>query len=91
MDRRLFLAAAAAAPTVALSGASVSAANPRRRSAAPRVAAPSRMKLGSLSHEGTEMVRWRNEPRVFSVLNDLNTFPRVKYLAAIKNPNPEMG
>jgi Fe-S-cluster-containing dehydrogenase component len=49
------------------------------------------IQFGSLAHEETDMVRWRNEPRVFSVLNELGTLPRVKYLAAIKNPNPEMG
>jgi mannonate dehydratase len=63
MDRRLFLAAAAAAPTVALSGASVSAAAPRRRSPPPRVATPSRMKLGSLVEKVDDptmkvMARW---------------------------------
>lgn len=54
-------------------------------------ACPTRaIQFGSLAHEDTEMVRLREDPRLFAVLEDLGTVPRVKYLAAIKNPNPEM-
>jgi molybdopterin-containing oxidoreductase family iron-sulfur binding subunit len=37
------------------------------------------------------MVRWREEPRSYDVLHELGTQPRIRYLALIKNPNPEVG
>ncbi|APR76321.1 Molybdopterin oxidoreductase, iron-sulfur binding subunit protein [Minicystis rosea] len=49
------------------------------------------IQFGSLSHRGTKMVEWRNEPRSFEVLHDLGTRPRTVYLARIYNPNPEIG
>jgi Fe-S-cluster-containing dehydrogenase component len=54
-------------------------------------ACPTRaIQFGSLSHEHTKMVEWRQEPRVFSVLHDLGTRPRTQYLAKISNENPEL-
>src|SRR5262249_26076527 len=48
------------------------------------------IQFGSLSHEDLPIVRWRREPRAFSVLHELGTSPRTQYLARIDNPNPEM-
>jgi len=54
-------------------------------------ACPTRaIQFGALSHENTDMVRWRAEPRSYSLLHELDTQPRVQYLALIKNPNPEV-
>jgi Fe-S-cluster-containing dehydrogenase component len=54
-------------------------------------ACPTRaIQFGSLVHKETAMAVWREEPRSYSVLNELGTVPRVKYLATITNPNPEM-
>ncbi len=54
-------------------------------------ACPTRaIQFDSLHNTGSEMVRWRNEPRNFAVLHELNTRPRVNYLARIDNPNPEI-
>ena len=54
-------------------------------------ACPTRaIQFGSLAHRGTEMLAWREEPRVYSVLHELGTRPRVQYLARIDNPNPEI-
>ncbi len=42
-------------------------------------------------HNGfSEVSRWKLEPTGYGVLADLNTMPRTSYLAAIKNPNPEL-
>ena len=55
-------------------------------------ACPTRaIRFGSLAHKETDMVRWREEPRSFGVLSELGTQPRIRYLAMIKNPNPEVG
>jgi molybdopterin-containing oxidoreductase family iron-sulfur binding subunit len=48
------------------------------------------IQFDSLAHTDTKMVRWRNEPRAFSVLHELGTVPRTQYLARIRNPNPEI-
>jgi Fe-S-cluster-containing dehydrogenase component len=54
-------------------------------------ACPTRaIQFDSLHNKGSEMVRWREEPRSFAVLNELGTRPRVNYLARIDNPNPEI-
>ena len=54
-------------------------------------ACPTRaIEFGSLSHQDTEMVRRRAEPRSYSVLNEQGTRPRTMYLARIENPNPEL-
>lgn len=54
-------------------------------------ACPTRaIQFDSLAQRESAMVAWRNEPRVYSVLHELGTMPRVQYLARISNPNPEM-
>jgi molybdopterin-containing oxidoreductase family iron-sulfur binding subunit len=49
------------------------------------------IQFGALEHEGSEMVRRRQEPRRYSVLAELGTIPRTTYLAKIRNPSPELG
>jgi molybdopterin-containing oxidoreductase family iron-sulfur binding subunit len=46
--------------------------------------------FGSLSEDGSPVVRARGQPRAYSALNDLGTQPRVRYLARIRNANPEL-
>ncbi|HET6578257.1 MAG TPA: TAT-variant-translocated molybdopterin oxidoreductase [Gemmatimonadales bacterium] len=46
--------------------------------------------FGSLNDPESELVRRRAEPRRYAVLHELGTVPRVQYLAAITNPNPEL-
>ena len=46
------------------------------------------IKFGLLSHEGTDVVEWRKEPRHYAVLHELGTRPRTIYLAKLTNPNP---
>ena len=54
-------------------------------------ACPTRaIQFGSLSHEDSEMVRWRKQERSYAVLHDQNTSPRTMYLARVNNPNPEL-
>ncbi len=48
------------------------------------------IQFGSLDDETSRMVRMRQEPRVFEVLHELGTRPRVVYLAKVDNPNPEL-
>jgi molybdopterin-containing oxidoreductase family iron-sulfur binding subunit len=47
--------------------------------------------FGSLTDASSAMMRRRAEPRSYSALGELGTEPRVRYLAAIRNENPEMG
>jgi molybdopterin-containing oxidoreductase family iron-sulfur binding subunit len=46
--------------------------------------------FGSLTDRDSAMVRRREQPRSYSALHDLGTEPRVKYLARIRNPNPDI-
>jgi molybdopterin-containing oxidoreductase family iron-sulfur binding subunit len=46
--------------------------------------------FGSLDEGESEMVRRRLEPRSYAALHDLGTEPRVRYLARIRNVNPEL-
>src|SRR5690606_20209112 len=43
------------------------------------------IQFGSLRHQDTDMVRWRNQPRKYEVLHELGTRPRTQYLAKIFN------
>ena len=47
--------------------------------------------FGSLSEPDSEMMRRRSEPRAYGVLEELDTQPRVRYLARVRNPNPSLG
>jgi Fe-S-cluster-containing dehydrogenase component len=46
--------------------------------------------FGSLTEPESEVVRGREEGRTYGVLADLGTEPRVRYLARIRNVNPEL-
>ncbi|HEY7634572.1 MAG TPA: 4Fe-4S dicluster domain-containing protein [Gemmatimonadales bacterium] len=46
--------------------------------------------FGSLTHPNAEVVRRRAEPRSYTVLHELGTEPRVRYLARLTNPNPAL-
>jgi Fe-S-cluster-containing dehydrogenase component/anaerobic selenocysteine-containing dehydrogenase len=47
--------------------------------------------FGSLTHEASTMVQWRNQARSYEVLHETGARPRTMYLARIENPNPELG
>ena len=47
--------------------------------------------FGSLSAPGSEVARLRSDPRAYAALGELGTEPRVRYLARVRNPNPELG
>lgn len=44
----------------------------------------------SLTHEDSQVVKWRNMPRNYAVLHETGAQPRTQYLARIRNPNPEL-
>jgi len=47
--------------------------------------------FGSLTDAESEMVHRRQQPRAYSALGELGTEPRVRYLARIRNENPDLG
>jgi MoCo/4Fe-4S cofactor protein with predicted Tat translocation signal len=46
--------------------------------------------FGDLNDPKSQVVRWKAKPRNYALLGSLNTRPRTTYLAALKNPNPEL-
>ncbi|HEY9225281.1 MAG TPA: 4Fe-4S dicluster domain-containing protein, partial [Gemmatimonadaceae bacterium] len=46
--------------------------------------------FGSLNEPDSEVVRRREQPRAYAALEDLGTQPRVRYLARIRNTNPDL-
>jgi molybdopterin-containing oxidoreductase family iron-sulfur binding subunit len=46
------------------------------------------IEFGSLGDPESAMVKMREEPRSYSVLHELGTEPRTRYLARITNPGP---
>ena len=46
--------------------------------------------FGDLSDTKSKVRRWKAESTNYGLLAELNTMPRTSYLAAIRNPNPEM-
>jgi molybdopterin-containing oxidoreductase family iron-sulfur binding subunit len=47
--------------------------------------------FGDLNDPASRISRLKASPLNYALLEDLNTRPRTTYLAAIRNPNPEMG
>ncbi|HVX42111.1 MAG TPA: 4Fe-4S dicluster domain-containing protein [Gemmatimonadaceae bacterium] len=45
--------------------------------------------FGSLTERDAEMMKRRQQPRAYSALRELGTEPRVRYLARVRNPNPD--
>jgi molybdopterin-containing oxidoreductase family iron-sulfur binding subunit len=46
--------------------------------------------FGNINDKGARVTALKQEHRNYSLLGDLNTRPRTTYLAAIRNPNPEL-
>jgi molybdopterin-containing oxidoreductase family iron-sulfur binding subunit len=46
--------------------------------------------FGDINDRKSQVARMKASPRNFSLLDELNTQPRTTYLAAVRNPNPEM-
>jgi hypothetical protein len=46
--------------------------------------------FGDLSDSKSRVNQWKKEPINYGLLAELNTMPRTSYLAAIRNPNPEL-
>jgi molybdopterin-containing oxidoreductase family iron-sulfur binding subunit len=46
--------------------------------------------FGDLNDKQSEVSKLKQDPRDYTLLNELNTQPRTTYLAELKNQNPEM-
>ncbi len=46
--------------------------------------------FGNINDPRSRVARLKSEPRDYSLLGELNTQPRTTYLAAVRNPNPEL-
>jgi len=46
--------------------------------------------FGSLTDPRADVVRLRDDRRAYAALDSLGTEPRVRYLARVRNPNPEL-
>jgi molybdopterin-containing oxidoreductase family iron-sulfur binding subunit len=46
--------------------------------------------FGNINDAGARVTRLKQEPRNYQVLAELNVRPRTSYLAAVRNPNPEL-
>jgi molybdopterin-containing oxidoreductase family iron-sulfur binding subunit len=54
-------------------------------------ACPSRaIVFGDLNDPNSEVRKWKEQPHDYALLGELHTKPRTTYLAAVRNPNPEM-
>jgi molybdopterin-containing oxidoreductase family iron-sulfur binding subunit len=48
------------------------------------------IKFGDMSDPQADILKWKAEPHTYGLLAEINTMPRTTYLAAIKNPNPDL-
>ena len=46
--------------------------------------------FGDQGDSGSRVAKWKADPRNYALLSSLGTRPRTTYLAAVKNPNPEV-
>lgn len=46
--------------------------------------------FGNLKDKDSEVSKWKAQPLNYGLLNELNTQPRLTYLAKVKNPNPQL-
>jgi molybdopterin-containing oxidoreductase family iron-sulfur binding subunit len=46
--------------------------------------------FGDLNDPASKVKQWKSSPLNYGLLADLNTLPRTTYLAALRNPNPEL-
>ena len=46
--------------------------------------------FGDTNDPGSQVKQWKESPLHYALLADLNTEPRTTYLAALRNPNPEL-
>jgi molybdopterin-containing oxidoreductase family iron-sulfur binding subunit len=46
--------------------------------------------FGDINDVGSKVKQWKDSPLHYALLADLNTEPRTTYLAAVRNPNPEL-
>ena len=60
------------------------------QTACQQACAPRAITFGDLQDPTSEVSRLHANDRAFAVLNDLGTVPRVRYLARVTNPNPEL-
>ena len=47
--------------------------------------------FGNINDANSLVSKWKAKSRNYGLLDDLNTRPRTTYMAAVTNPNPEMG
>jgi MoCo/4Fe-4S cofactor protein with predicted Tat translocation signal len=47
--------------------------------------------FGNINDPNSLVSKWKAKSRNYGLLDDLNTRPRTTYIAAVTNPNPEMG
>jgi len=47
--------------------------------------------FGDLNDTASEVASWKASPLDYGLLSELNTMPRTTYLAALRNPNQELG
>jgi MoCo/4Fe-4S cofactor protein with predicted Tat translocation signal len=46
--------------------------------------------FGNINDKKSHIARWKDQPRNYVLLADLNTRPRTSYLARVRNTNPEL-